>query len=385
MELKVAFLNCRSHGDCAVITFEDKGEPACIVVDGGEDKNSAQALSDYLKSQNVTMIDLMVGTHIDSDHINGLKTFVQSQLKNKKANKPFVGIKEFWGPMPSEGFVSDLKPTSTANAGVSGAAISWQEFVIQSVEQNDDLFSAVQALGAKILHPAVDNKPTVPFTSIKIELLGPDTQISADHIKAKALGVLPSSEGAGSISTLEDLQNAVTAGFETLAIEANRDANNQSIVFRLSPAIGGTKAKEWTFLFTGDAEEEAWEEMCSNNKIASSLKARVLKVPHHGSALNGITDDGAEKVKPKYSIISVGQKHGLPDKETLTRIIGTGSKTLCTQRNQAIYKNKKSACYSVKAADCPAKDNPDDIIFTLDTDTGNCTMSPKSRACKHSW
>ncbi|GAH87821.1 unnamed protein product, partial [marine sediment metagenome] len=41
---------------------------------------------------------------------------------------------------------------------------------------------------------------------------------------------------------------------------ADRNANNQSIVLKLTPREGiADQLKEWTFLFTGDAEQESWE------------------------------------------------------------------------------------------------------------------------------
>ena len=383
MILKVAFLDCRGHGDCVVITFEEKGIPACIVIDGGEYTNSAKALAEYLGSQNVETIDLMVGTHIDQDHINGLKIFVQEQLEKKRNNDSYIEVKEYWGPMPSQENLSDIMPSLSPEMYESSDTMTWQNYVIKSVGQNDDLFSAVQELGASIKHPALDDIPDAPFEDVKIELLGPDTQIPADRITAKALGQTSSLDFNGSISTLEELENAIATNYEQMAEEAKRNANNQSIVFKLSPAVGHAEAKKWTFLFTGDAEEESWKAMIGNTDVAAYLESRVLKIPHHGSAENGITKNGAKKVKPVYSINSVGQKHGLPDKETLQLIQDEGSIIFCPQRNQS--SSHKSACFSVPKSKCPAKDNPQDVIFSVNTINGNCTITPEGRQCLKKW
>ena len=383
MKLKVAFLNCRSHGDSAVVTFTDKSKPVCIVVDGGEDSNGAAALSDYLKSEQVRTINLMVGTHIDSDHVNGLKLFAQGELKKKRAGKPYVKILEFWGPMPSETLVHNVTPAASPKTKEPRPGVTWQQYMIQSVEQNDDLFEAIRELGAKIHHPAVDSVPVMPFRAVKIDLLGPDTQISADHIKSKALGLTARASAGKAISTFEDLQAAVTQNYEQLAVEANRDANNQSIVFRLAPAVGSAKAKSWQFLFTGDAEQEAWDEMVGNAKVAARLSAKVLKIPHHGSAANGITAAGAKKVKPEYCLNSVGQKHGLPDAPTLKLLRTVSQAILCTQRNDD--SKHPSACRGIPASECPAKGKPQNVCFVLDSTTGTCEITPKNRACGHGW
>jgi len=385
MQLKVAFLNCRSHGDCAVITFQEDGRKACIVVDGGEDKRSAAALTSYLKSHNVNTIDLMVGTHIDSDHINGLKHFVREQLKKKRAGKPHFAIKQFWGPMPSGEHVPDVVATSAAETGDPGYTISWQDYVIQSVRQNDDLYDALRNLGVPIHHPSLENPPGVPFNNVTIDLLGPDTQIPADHITRKTLGLSTRASDDILINSLEALENAIARNFEQMAAEAKRNANNQSIVFRLAPATGKGSARSWRFLFTGDAEEEAWEEMLASPEVASRLSARVLKIPHHGSARNGLTPAGATKVRPKHSVNCVGQKHGLPDEATLELLQGLRSELLCTQRNAS--KKHKSACYNVPKAHCPARGKRETICFTIDTAarTGACEITPARRACRHRW
>ena len=72
MYLKVSFLDVY-HGDCAVIILEKSSGKSCIVIDGGETLAAAERLSTYLKSEEIEIIDLLIGTHIDADHINGLK------------------------------------------------------------------------------------------------------------------------------------------------------------------------------------------------------------------------------------------------------------------------------------------------------------------------
>lgn len=382
MKLKVAFLDCVSHGDCTVITFTDRRRPACIVVDGGKTKSSAKALADYLDSQNVKSINLVVGTHIDEDHINGLKWFVGDQLNNKKAGKAYFRIKEYWGPLPSDGHSGSFQPTAFAEMGERTDAASWRQYVIQSVAQNDDLFDGLEALGTSIRHPSLEDIPRRPFSSVKIDFLGPDMQIPANQIMSKALATTTRISKGMSIKTLADLVAAIDGNAKAMAIAAKRNANNQSIVFRLRLASGSSKAKKWTFLFTGDAEEEAWEGMLADDRVARQLRARVLKLPHHGST-NGITVQGIKKVRPKYCVNQVGQLHGIPDDLTLRRVQENESAIMCTQRNGS--HGHPSACRHVNRVDCPAYDNPQSVIFTLDTDTDKCTIDPSDRACKVEW
>lgn len=78
---------------------------------------------------------------------------------------------------------------------------------------------------------------------------------------------------------------------------------NNSIVIRLT--YGNT-----TFLMTGDAEEEAEEDMLSSGL---PLSADVLKLGHHGSS-SSTSDDFLSAVDPTWAVISCaeGNKYGHP-------------------------------------------------------------------------
>ena len=58
------------------------------------------------------------------------------------------------------------------------------------------------------------------------------------------------------------------------------------------------------------------------------------------------------------------------------------AKILCTQRNDD--ERRKSACFGVSAARCPAKDQPCHMVIEVDTETGDVTL-PQDRFCRHDW
>lgn len=93
------------------------------------------------------------------------------------------------------------------------------------------------------------------------------------------------------------------------------DANNTSIVLKVT--YGKT-----TFLFTGDMEKEAENDMMDYWEGENGLfKADVLKVGHHGSD----TSSGIRflnEVMPTYGVISVGEgnKYGHPHVEPMARL-----------------------------------------------------------------
>lgn len=93
------------------------------------------------------------------------------------------------------------------------------------------------------------------------------------------------------------------------------DSNDCSIVLRLTH--GGN-----TFLFTGDAEEEAENDMLASGM---DLSADVLKVGHHGSHTS-TSDAFLDAVSPTYAVISceTGNSYGHPHAETLNKLRAAG-------------------------------------------------------------
>lgn len=91
------------------------------------------------------------------------------------------------------------------------------------------------------------------------------------------------------------------------------DLNNNSLVFK---TVIGNK----TFLFTGDIEKEAEEDLIS--KYGNRLKSDVLKVAHHGSSTSS-TIEFIAFVDPEVALISVGQnnRYGFPSQEVIARLM----------------------------------------------------------------
>ncbi len=102
---------------------------------------------------------------------------------------------------------------------------------------------------------------------------------------------------------------------------ADKSDNNSSIISLLS------FGKD-SFLFTGDAEDK--EEIALINAWPN-LTAEVLKVGHHGSK-NSTNQLFLDKIKPKFSVISVGAKntYGHPTIEVLDKLKKIGSEIFRT-------------------------------------------------------
>lgn len=110
-----------------------------------------------------------------------------------------------------------------------------------------------------------------------------------------------------------------------LNINDNFEKGNESSLVTL------INYKDKKILLTGDIGFEA------ENLIADDIgKVDILKVAHHGSKYSsGI--DFLNKIRPKYSVISVGKNnYGHPTNETLTNLKIVGSKVLRTDKDGEI-------------------------------------------------
>ena len=114
--------------------------------------------------------------------------------------------------------------------------------------------------------------------------------------------------------------------FEILGpVDADTDLNNASIVLRLD-------YYESSFLFTGDAEKEAEEDIL-DRVGKDKLDVDVLKAGHHGSSTSS-SEKFLSAVTPQYAVISCGKdnSYGHPHEKTLEKYASRGIITYRTDK-----------------------------------------------------
>ncbi len=108
-----------------------------------------------------------------------------------------------------------------------------------------------------------------------------------------------------------------------------------------------------TFLFTGDAGEEAEKDILKNVD-ATALSADVYKVGHHGSKYS-TSADFLQAVDPDYAVISCeeGNSYGHPHAETLNTLRTNGVKVYRTDEQGTIIASTdgKSLSFNVPSSD----------------------------------
>lgn len=129
--------------------------------------------------------------------------------------------------------------------------------------------------------------------------------------------------------------------FYSMSSDSDNGGNNSSLVLKIESASGG---RNRTFLFTGDIEEEAQEDIIHLGKW---LKSDVLKVPHHGGRTSAYKPF-YDVASPEIAVISAGRDNsfGHPHQDTL-EMLGS-AKIYRTDMNGAVKITEKDGSLEVK-------------------------------------
>lgn len=115
---------------------------------------------------------------------------------------------------------------------------------------------------------------------------------------------------SGRMKSFGNLKIETLAPLENLDGKNIENLNNSSIVNKVT-------FKNKTFLFTGDIEEGAQQDLVNSGQ---DLKSDILKQPHHGS--EKFLSSFLNKVSPQYVVVSCGlnNKFNFPNFKTLDKI-----------------------------------------------------------------
>lgn len=149
-------------------------------------------------------------------------------------------------------------------------------------------------------------------------------------------------------------------------VQEYSDNNNNSIVICMTYGDN-------SFLFTGDAEEEAEADILSEGL---EIRADVLKAGHHGSSTS-TSDEFLEAVSPEYAVISCGEgnKYGHPHAETMNKFRQNGITVYRTDEQGTIIASSdgKMITWSESPSDSWMTGEPagsaSSIIYVLNTNS----------------
>lgn len=316
------------EGDCLLLHYGHAEARRLIVIDGGPRRTYAEVLlprllelRQALAGEQALAIELMVVTHVDSDHISGIVAMTEELRALKGARRLPVAIKELWhngfddvvGGHEVEDaveFVNDLPLADTAG-------------LVASIGEGRALLGDAEVLGIRVnaefdglVARADDGGVEIPCgDGLTLTVLGPARKQLADFQRAWDAARKAARKGEGKVSAATALDTS--------------KPNLASIT--LLAELGGR-----TMLLAGDARGDhllAGLEVAGKLPPDGALHVDVFKLPHHGSCRN-CTAELLRRVTADAYVISADGKHGNPDRETLQRLsearAGARYKVICT-------------------------------------------------------
>lgn len=266
-------------GDCIWLSHNKRN----VVIDGG--KQASAILSRYSQLPSDESIDLLVITHIDSDHIAGVIGLVETMMRNGDLNR----LKQVWFNFP--------KKEET------------EEYSISEGNKLSSLLCHIEGLNWCNNTSLLLGNP-IHIGDIKLNVIAPNHDVAEDYLLEK-----PEELSYYNADWEDDLKILI----ENVDDDDIDDScpNSQSIVIIVE--CEGKKA-----LFPGDCTPK---ELCSaiqsyKRITGTHLKLDLMKLPHHGS-LRNITKELLSEIDCSNFIVStnVNMQYGFPHKEAIAKLI----------------------------------------------------------------
>jgi beta-lactamase superfamily II metal-dependent hydrolase len=351
-----------AYGDCLLVHYGTVATPRVMLVDGGPtgiySKRLRPRLLELQKSRTKTQplpLQLVVVSHIDADHIEGILALTQEAIDAKEnGDTPVAKVLGMW----HNSFDDTVKPAVAivaqvgAAAGVQLASLDGSitksitrmtndktRLVLASVSQGRELRQNVQALHLP-LNSGFTGALVLAGTTPLTKTLGDGLTLTIINPRKAELDALQT-DWAKEIKTLKKAGKLKTASeMDAVAAEFVDDsvANLSSIV--LLAECGGK-----SMLLTGDVRGDfviASLEKQKRKKAGKPFHVDVLKVPHHGS-WRDLADEFFEQITADHYVFSANGKFDNPDLETIKSLlkVRAGDTYTVYMTNRKHYSTKK--------------------------------------------
>ena len=289
-------------------TFVELPDGKTLLIDGG---NTAygKTVADYLNERDVDVIDYLIATHADSDHIGGLN-YIFDEFEIVNIYRPFQiagtgTTANTFVPDQNEDLASTYKTIveQTGNRSKISRVTSsvYREFI-------SNIYSETYTVNDM----RISSNVTVFYDGLVISGKNYSIEFFAPFVRTMFSGLVDAKQ---------------TEGFATEGYGAS-DSNGASAIFLLT-------CYDETFLFTGDApwtsgsdggdyEELDFVNSLSKSEIDKFNNVSVFLVGHHGSS-HSSGESLLNLINPKFAVISVGKDntYGHPSSEVIFRLSQT--------------------------------------------------------------
>lgn len=311
-----------------------------IFIDGGDNQLFARHVAARFRGTSAAkplVVDLMLVTHGDADHFDGLNELRKSETDARPGKAVFVTPRRYYhngiAKRPGKKHGIDRKETEMLGPTTKVGTVPFitglvdDPATLPAGELNKPFADWMATLaaweprtlavtGAAIVRRRIDQNAGDAFDflndeEVRVELLGP---ISENTPAGPGLRFLRSPPKGAELM----LGTVASSGGSW---SASHTINGHSIAFRL-------RYRNVRFMFTGDLNQESGERL-RNALPGVSLRSEVLKAPHHGSA--DFDMEFLKEVAPVVSLISSGDeseaKEYIHPRATLMSALGKAART----------------------------------------------------------
>lgn len=271
-ELRIHVLDVGPGNGDSILIVSPTGKT--VLIDAG-DTGKGKIILDALKRYNIQQLDYFIATHPHPDHLGGAdEVFKAIKVLHVIDNGQGADVPDSLAPPkpvePTPGKKAIAKPQSKKRLDQAGVITKFY----------DEYKEAITTVGAQY-EKAVPGAKYDLGGGARLTILGPNEPLFTRD-KMSTGGNLP---------------------------------NANSVVARLDYG-------DFSMLLPGDAEDQTEHQMLTRDL---NLKARVLKVAHHGSKY-ATSKDFLDRVKPEVAIISCGEwnRYGHPAQAVLDRLKSLG-------------------------------------------------------------
>lgn len=309
------------HGDALLLHYGDPGSEKLIVIDGGPAgvfdtlRTRLEQLRSLRAPDGALPVRLLMVSHIDDDHINGVLDLTDHLQDEKAAGRqPPYDITTLWhnafeDVINSSGTsatvsVAEVLSVPGGDAGAAPETLEGQAMVA-SVPQGRRLRKNAAALGLNINTPfnglvsfPTNKNPVKLDDDLTFVVVGPD----GDRIAA-----------------LKKEWDKKVASMTPKQLAAEAAAYVDKSVFNLSSIVVLAELGGKRMLLTGDARGDFILQGLQAAGLLDTdgkMHVDVLKVPHHGSEHN-VEEDFFRRVTADHYVISADGKHHNPDVKML--------------------------------------------------------------------
>jgi beta-lactamase superfamily II metal-dependent hydrolase len=314
-------------GDAILVRFGNmqglRNEQTIVLIDGGF-KDDGQRIVDHIRLHYQTdIVDLVISTHPDQDHINGLEAVINE-----------LDVKELWMHLPwdhNQGLADKFHDGRITDNSIS-------EKLKKALNKAHELYTLAVSKGIKVKEPFTG----LLDTKGNVKILGPSLEYYEDLIpefdgmpETKSLSAIVEDAFYKALTSIKKL--FASWGDDQIQDDSSTSAKNNS------SAITQIIVDDRRLIFTGDAGIDALNHAADQlERCFFPAEIRFIQIPHHGSrhnvgpsVLNRLIGNpvAAGVTRPITAIASTAKqgepKH--PRKAVLNAFTHRGTKVLATR------------------------------------------------------